>query len=568
MNLFKKILKILAKIILGVFAFYLLLTLCFIPLICPWIIKSQAVKCIKHEVKVRSVSFNPFLWKLKVKDFSVLDSNNKLMIGFDKFWIDVSFIGLLKKKYHVESLGLSGIKVNIVLLDDGKINILELAPKRSKSSVEGKDSYDGKFSSTKYDAAQEIVQPKPLPLIVVDLISMNDGEIFFTDKSLNPPFITKLSGITLSIIEFSTSVESEAKISFKAQLDEKAIITDEATIKPFAKPLVFDMVFKLNDYVLQGLTPYVGKYTGRKAKKGKLDVTMEYRVADNKLDAKHKILVKGFDFGDKVESKDALTLPFGMVLALLEDSNNRIKINLPVDGDMNNPDFHYFQLAGQVAKNFFFKLITKPFTALVSMVGSGSSTEDYGSIGFVPGKAELADIEKEKLKSIVKAFNDRKNIAMKVKKCYDSVVDWRAIKAEVFENEFKILGKESERQDNWVYERLYERRFGRRGFWKITKGYKSEEGSYDFVKINEEVKRQLIGDGSPDKKVLEALATQRANVVHDFIIAAGLEAERVSISDMQENQAIKGTVPVKLELKIYEDSEAEEDSLISPEVKQ
>lgn len=576
MNLLKKILMITAKIIAGICAFYLLLSLIIIPLIAPWIIRGKASKITGHEVKVRSVQFNPFLLKLKIKGVEILDDKNDIIAGFDKLWADISFISLLKKKYHIESLGISGLKVNAVLLADGGINLLELVPQKegkpveevSTQETENSQAQQAEIKEKKAVPEAESKGSSQLPLVVVDIISMDNGQITFSDQSLTPNFLTTLSDITLNITDVSTEPDSQAKISFKAKLDEKGIITDEALIKPFAKPLSLETVFKLNDYVLKVLTPYVGKYTGRTAKSGKLNLTMEYRIEDNKLDAAHKILVQGFDFGDKVESPDALNLPFGLALGLLEDSQNRINISLPVDGDMSDPDFHYFQVVGQVAKSFFFKIVTKPFSFLVSAIGSEGGSEEYGYISFLPGSTDLSDAEKEKIRLILQALKERPNLALAVKRCYDPVADWRAIKREVFDNDFAAMKKETTRSEDVVYERMYKNRFGTAAIWKLTKKYRLKDGKYDFPKINKEIKRQLVEDGSADKVALEALAELRAKNVYDFIVAEGFVESKLSTGKIQENQASAGFVPVELELKLFDSSaESSDDPILPAEVK-
>ncbi|MFH1062286.1 MAG: DUF748 domain-containing protein [Candidatus Omnitrophota bacterium] len=562
---YKKTLKIIAKVILGIFLFYLCLSLVLIPLICPWLIKSQVSKLISHKVIVCSVKFNPFLLRLSVKGLEILDSNKQIIVGFDKFWLDISFISLLQKKYHIESLGINGLKVNIVLSGEGNINLLELVPKQTEKSQSQQPApaQNGNIPEAGTDKSL------PLPLVRVDSISMNKGSICFIDKSVNPDFVTALSNMTLRIVNLSTSPDAQAKVSFQAKIDDQGTITDETLIKPFAIPFSFETVFKLNDYVLQVLTPYVGKYTGHAAKSGKLNITMEYRIEDNKLDAKHKILVQGFDFGDKVESKDALNLPFGLALALLEDSQNRINISLPVDGDMNSPDFHYFKLVGQVARNFFFKIVTKPFSFLVSLVGSENSAEEFGYVNFLPGGTDLSDGEKEKLKLIVSALKERPNLTLVVKECYDPVADWRAIKTEVFENNFLLMRKESKRSDNWIYEQIYEHRFGAFALRKLIKAYRLKAGGYDFNKINQEIKRQMIEDGAADKSALKALAAERAKAADDFIIAQGFEPKRISIGLVQENQASAGFVPLELELKVFDNlADTPTDSLLPAEVRQ
>ena len=105
-----------------------------------------------------------------------------------------------------------------------------------------------------------------------------------------------------------------------------------------------ETTFSLNGYALGVLTPYVGKYTGRELKDGKLDLRMNYRIGGNKLIASHQVLVQQFEFGNAVESKDALHFPFGLAVALLEDPQGKIKIALPASGDMSDPKFEYFHL--------------------------------------------------------------------------------------------------------------------------------------------------------------------------------------------------------------------------------
>src|SRR5262245_26003057 len=104
MPIFKKIFKIAAKIILGLFLFYLFLSWIVIPIGATWAIKAQGTKQLRHPVKVKVVLFNPFLWRLSINKLQILDDNKQLMAGFEKLKVDVSFLSLFKKTYRVESV--------------------------------------------------------------------------------------------------------------------------------------------------------------------------------------------------------------------------------------------------------------------------------------------------------------------------------------------------------------------------------------------------------------------------------------------------------------------------------
>jgi hypothetical protein len=569
MSFLRKALNFSAWFVLYAYLSYLFLTLILIPVGAPWAIKSQGSKFLKHPVKVHAVLFNPFLLRFNINGFAILDTDKQVMIGFDKFWVDLSFMGFFQKKCHIESIGLNGLKVNVQLLEGDKINLLNLVPENIIKPVEAKDASGAtasqKSAVQKPDNSVAVAKAKPLPIVVIDLIRMNNGSISFTDQSVKPVFVTTINGMTLRITGLSTKPDSEAKISFQARLGALGTISADTAIKPFVVPLAFEMICKLNNYALEALTPYVGKYTGHKVKDGaRFSLSMNYRVADNQLNASHKILVQSFDLGDKVESKDALNLPFNLALAILEDSQNRIDINLPVTGDMSKPDFHYSQLIWQVLKKFFFKVITKPFSVLGSMMGVESGTEELGYVLFVPGQSNLSEVEKEKLKIVVKALMSRPKLSLEVKVSYDPAVDWKAIKEDVLEKDFQALRKESSRLESWVYQELYQRRFGIRDLWKLTKSYRSKDGVYDEAKINEEIKRQLIADGFANKVALGALAEGRAKVIYDFIIAAGFDANRISIGEVKECQASTGFIPLELVLTVFDNSSAGSNDLLLP----
>ena len=550
MRILKKILKITAKVIAGIFAFYFLLSLVLVPLISPWIASWQATKILKTPVKVRTILFNPFLLRLNIKGFEIKDNNKQLILSLDRSWCDFSFLSLFKKIYRVESLGAEGLKVNAVLSEKMEINLLKLVPVEIPAPGKVK-AQQGKPVSQKPSEAEK---PKPLPIVVVDLITLSGSTVNFTDYSVNPNFATSINNINLRITNLSTKPDAVARATFEAKLDEKGLISAELSANPLKVPLSLETVFKLNDYALQILTPYVGKYTGRKVKSGKMSLSMDYKIEDNKLIATHKLLVDNFDFGDKVESKDVIHLPYGLALALLEDTQDKIKINLPVTGDMSKPDFHYTHLIGQFLKNFFMNLVTKPFSFLGSIAGAENASEELGSIRFLPGKTDLADSEKEKLNLIIKALNDRPNLNLKINGSYDNQVDWKAIKTDVFNNDFRVLRSDSTRKDAWVYQELYQRRFGIKALWRLTSSYRSKEGIYDEEKLNAEIKRQVIEEGKADKVALEALAMGRAKVVYDFVISAGLDIKRVSMGDPHEAKAIEGFVPLELSLTGFGDT--------------
>jgi hypothetical protein len=568
-SLLRKIGIIFFRVILGIGIFYLFLSFIVIPVATPWIVSSQARKLINHPVFVRSVWFNPFLLKVSVNGLQIMDEDKKLMVGFDKFWVDASFLSLFKKVYRVESLGINGLTINVALLPGNKINLLELIPKdlQPAASPDGAESNKEKPQAAKVGPGNQKAlaatpSSQPIPRIIVDSISLKQGRISLVDQTLTPNFSTNLSAIDIKVTNLSTDPNSQTRVAMQARLDEKGAISAEAILKPFLQPMELESTFSLNDYALKVLTPYVGKYTGRGVKDGKLDLKMDYRISGNKINARHKVLVQRFDFGQKVESKDALPLPFGLAVALLEDPQGKIDISLPVKGDMSQPEFQYFHLLGQVIKNFFMKLVTSPLMSLVSMMGADSGTEELGYVSFEPGKTGLNEPAKEKLKIILNALKQRPKLLLEINGTYDPDADWKTIKTEAYENEFKAKRKESAWTDFRLVEDMYKIHFGLHAYWRFARDYQAKAHTED--EFQAEMRRQIIEQGQPDRAALEQLAQGRAKSVYDFVIAAGFEKERTSIGRSRQTQSSLGEVPLEFTLTVFNESKETEAKPVNP----
>jgi hypothetical protein len=558
-SILKKILNVTAKVILGIFLFYLFVCLVVVPVGLTWGIRSQGTKLLKHTVQVRSVLFNPFLLRLSVNGFKILDTDKNVMAGFDKFSVDVSFIRLFKKEYRVESIALDGLKVNAVLMPGGKINLMDLVPQSTEAgkapdkAAEQTPAQEAAPSQQSKAAESGSLLPKDVPLVIVDSIALTRGTVNFLDKTLEPNFSTSIHDMDLRITGVSTKPDCRVKVVYAAKLDEKGSISTEALVEPYIQPLRMEVTFSLNNYALQVTTPYVGKYTGHAVGDGKMDVKMTYLIADNKLTAKHKLLIQHFDFGQKVESKDALNLPFGLAIALLEDPQGRINISLPASGDMSDPKFKYDSLIFGVVKNFFLKLVTSPFMFMAQMLGGDSGTEELGLTRFTPGKSDLSEEEQAKLKILVKGLLERPKLRIEVNGTFDPVMDWQSITTEIFNRDFEALMKQPKRTEASAYQELYQKRFGIMSFWNFTKEMTAKNINLDPAKLNEELKRRIIETPPSDKTVFKTLADARAKKVYDFMVAEGFnDSSRIGIGPNKETQGSMGYVPIEFTMTVFE----------------
>jgi hypothetical protein len=220
---------------------------------------------------------------------------------------------------------------------------------------------------------------------------------------------------------------------------------------------------------------------------------------------------------------------------------------------MSDPKFEYTHLIFQVIRNFFLNLVTKPFSFLASALGgSDTGTDELGYVRFAPGRAALTVAEQQKLFILIKSLYEHPKLRLEIGGTYDPQVDWQAIQGDIFTKEYEQLRQASSRPEAKVYQLLYQRHFGIRALWGLAKKYKEGLFKYDDVKLDEEIKRQLIGKAPPDVDALSALAQARAKLVHDFLVINGFDEKRLSMGHLHSTLSSFGYVPVEFTLTIFD----------------
>src|SRR5690606_27888707 len=135
---------------------------------------------------------------------------------------------------------------------------------------------------------------------------------------------------------------------------------------------------------------------------------LRYSVEQGRLKGDNNIVLRDLELGRKVPYEGALDLPLGLAIALLRNPDGRIDIDLPVEGDMNNPEFRLGGVILSAIGNLLTRAVTAPFRLLGALVGIDSA--QFDSIDFEPGTARLAPPEREKLAKLAEAMaQDRKS---------------------------------------------------------------------------------------------------------------------------------------------------------------
>lgn len=492
------------------------------------------------------------LHKLYLTDTSRKES----LIAWQDLELSSIHFSLTNKILNIGSIIGDELRMNLVLENEGSNidRIFTMPLKNDRNHSDNTVKTKEQESLALNDAPQKDKKASQLDYhISVQEILLHKSQISVLDQTVTPHFKMAVTDIESKIIGFSTDNNNEMSFMLQGSTDKKDVIDFNGKGFPFKDPIDLTMEMRLNNYQMAFLTPYVGKYSGLGVDKGNMNFTAEYIIADNNLAAKHKVLIKNFDFGTKVESEYALKLPFKLILSVLQDIKGNINLNLPVSGNLTDPKFKYSHHVGKVLTNYLLKIVTKPFAFLASVISSEAGEEEFRYIYFEPGKAEITMEENRKLIIIAAALKERPLLGVDISGVTNPEVDWLAIKKTAFDKEYLLALEESRRDPVKVLSQMYQKNFGWIKQHKLYRSFivKMQDGgeSFDKIKYQDALKRQLIENMPVDKAAVKELANRRAQNVYDVLIQEGqVEDARVHKKTPKEVESSLEHIPMELTL--------------------
>ncbi|MGX1123761.1 DUF748 domain-containing protein [Pseudomonas sp. HLS-6 TE3448] len=253
---------------------------------------------------------------------------------------------------------------------------------------------------------------KPLGIHIGE-IAINDGSANFADFSLTPNFATAIQQLNGRIGTIDNRQPKPANVDIKGKVDRYAPVTIKGALNPFDPMASLDIATSFKRVELTTLTPYSGKFAGYRIRKGRLNLDLHYLITKGQLKAENKLVLEQLQLGEKVDSPDAVDLPIRLAVALLKDTEGKISIELPISGDLNNPQFSVMPIVWQTLRNLVMRAAQAPFKFIGGLV-SGGDAQDLGSVAFTPGSNDLSSDAKGALDKLASALKARPELRLEI----------------------------------------------------------------------------------------------------------------------------------------------------------
>lgn len=386
------------------------------------------------------------------------------------------------------------------------------------------------------------------PYEVLD-ITLSEGEIDFSDESLILPFRTRIDSTRGSIKDVASFGGTAGTLEVEGQIEDYGLARTSGTIRvndPFAAT---DIKAAFRNINMATLTPYSAQFAGYAIKAGRLDIDMDYRVKDRMLQADHRIIATNLTLGEAVEGGESPGFLVKLAVSLMKDKDGKIKLDVPVEGTVDDPQFSYKGIVWQGIKQVLGKIATAPFRFLGKLLGIGG--DDVELVDFDPGRSDLLPPEQQKLDSLAAELARKPELTLSVEGRYDSISDTRAIRESKLELRIQAqrdsAGKKAAADTSTsrlarILEKLYEDGQGRASLDSMRDAFKAAAEAdtarkgrkYDPGPFYSALREQLTLAEAVEPAELQALGKARGDAIVTAVTAGGaVEPSRVTATDPQ-----------------------------------
>lgn len=329
-----------------------------------------------------------------------------------------SFYGLVANATRLENGSIAGVPVS------------ETAPVEATAS-DANTSVNTPVSTDTSEASAFSVEIAGIEMLNPTGDNNTASRFYFLDQGIKPAVATKATVLELRTGKInSAALEKGIELHIVLALDDYSRIRADGVMGLKGEYPEGNIKLNVEQLNLVEFNPYLVEAMGYRLKKGMLQVTSNISITDGQLGGKMVIVLQNSKFEPADEAtidrvSKQLSMPVETALSVLKDDNNNIRIEVPLSGDMSQPDVGINDVVNQISKKalktatlYYLKQSLVPYGQLLSIAsfaGDQLFAIRLDDLKYEPQQSELTDEHKAYLDTVGKMMS--KKVALELQVC-------------------------------------------------------------------------------------------------------------------------------------------------------
>ena len=320
-----------------------------------------------------------------VSDFSMSDQNGQKFMAAEKVHTALAEINYYKESYIIDTLDINSsyMKFELDSVSNNIFRIFKLDSVREEAVTETEEENTVAIEA---DSSASTIYYQ------VNHLRLNTSEMDYTDNLTGQPFNYHLSEIEID----SDSIASDADwIDIYAQmlLNDRGTLDAKLGYDP-SNLLTMSIDITVERFLLSDLNIYANHYTGHSILQGDMYYYSNSKITNGNIVSENRLLVR--DVSVDSDADGLYSLPLKFAIFLLKDKNGDINLEVPVRGDLNDPEVDVGKIVWTTFKNMIGNAVAKPVNFLAGLVdGDPKELEaiEYTYLDSIPTEKQIRQFD-------------------------------------------------------------------------------------------------------------------------------------------------------------------------------
>jgi hypothetical protein len=243
------------------------------------------------------------------------------------------------------------------------------------------------------DSKVEYATKENLLFYAINHFELTSGVLEYTDNLTGKPFNYYLSGIEINTDSIYSNSEW-VDIHLEMLLNKRGKLKAVLGINPL-QPFNANLNFSIENFLLSDINIYSNHYTSHSILEGDMYYYSNSIINNGNIVSENQLLLKNVSLENS--PKGLYNLPLKFALFLLKDGNGDVKLNIPINGDLNDPSVNVTKLVWKAFSNLIIQVATSPAKLLAGLIGGNAKDIEelrFHYLDSIPSNKNLKQLNK------------------------------------------------------------------------------------------------------------------------------------------------------------------------------
>jgi len=294
---------------------------------------------------------------------------------------------------------------------------LEVLPTPSSATHEATTDVASDISSATKEAKA------PLTINVERFYVGDDSRITVLDEQVSPTVERSFNDFSIELTQISTDVAAApATLLLSTRVGDFGHLNLNGDVLVSDPTAQLALQGKLTAIDMLPLSPYVESALQQRVDKGALNMDVDAKISKQQLNVAVNLLLDKFYLqsltkDERAKGEDANSLPIGLALNLLRDRKDRIQLELPITGSVDDPKFSLASVFGIVFRKALTAAVINYYTPFglvnvgTSLIGAALQLR-FDPLVVTAGTAELTPSVKTQLDTLAAMLKEKPQLSL------------------------------------------------------------------------------------------------------------------------------------------------------------